>query len=376
MRTKKILSVLMALLILAATFGMAGVFAEDEAAVEAAGEIGAAVEAAGEISAQAAARSGWGTDSVVELSDETSLAGAWNQGLIQWTPFTEKTATETVGGESKTVIKQESFANYTRQGLTVLKWEATAVQYMVDGDGYVIYEADGVTPKKYPEAVLPIESSSPEASRNYLAAYQEYTGSMVQLTIKQGKTKNWYGEIRAKLTVTAPTIKIDGSTDTELESSKVTRSSEWILIYLRDSKAFKKKIDAAQKILDKGSRYDEDFIKDLQIEVNIANMYLGAYPKDATRIDATLATLTTMVDAAPGYVVISNADWLESVNNWLPKGLIRFIWAVVDVFTFGGKIFGLVKPALSAIGSFFGAIFKIFNLITPLFSLFTGLFGA
>jgi len=343
MRTKKILSVLLAIFLFATMFGMAGAFAED------------AVEAAGEVSAQAAARTGWPT--AVLLEDAAAYAGGWNQGLIQWTPFVKETKRNE---KDEIVTKTDSFADYKKEGEALVKWTiVSAIQYVVKDD----------VETRVPVS-LKIENTPEEAARNPVAVYQADTGSTIDLVVKQGLNE-FYGEITATLTVTAPTLAIDGSTTTERKASEATMESAPITIFIRNPEKFKELIDKVQKILDKGSRYDEDFIKRVQAEVTIANLYYRSYPSEGSiKINETVATLENILTEAPAHILFSRADWLQWLNNMFSNGFISFIWGAVDVFSFIGKIFSVTGPMWKAIGSFFGALLKIFNWITPLFALF------
>jgi len=352
MRTNKILSVLMAIFIFAALFGMTGAVAEE-------------AQAAGEITAQATAYSGWPT--TVELSDEAAYAGAWNRGLIQWTPFVRRTGTRAnAEGKDETYTMQNSFTEYLEEQQVELKWEAFAVEYVFDANGNYT---------KGPSVRLTVEKTPEEAAKHFLAVYSEYTSSKVYLNIRQG-TRAWYGEVIATLTVTAPNIAIESDNKEARKESMLvetnTVTSEPIKIIIRNSKEFTDKIGKAQKILNNSSRYNDKFIGALQREVNVANLYVRVFPEDASKIDATMKALDDFIKAAPNNMQLTSWAFL---NNTLPMGLIRFIWSAIDVFGFVGRLFGIIINPIKALGSLFGAILKFFSLFTPFFSVFSGLLG-
>jgi|GEM_PF-3064514 len=377
MRTKKILSVLMVIFMLATMFGIVGAHAEEEtevlalaevlveeetdavedeaieeaaepapaeaAPVEAAAEVVAAapVEAAAPVDAAAAAEVAW--PSAVNLDDAAAYAGGWDQGLVEWNPFTATTGIK--DGVSFTL--KDSFKDHKDNKEVTLKW-----------DVWYYDEAGARQP-------IVVETVSYEALRRPIAAYAYDTGSKIQLVIKQGTTK-FYGDIHATLTVTAPSAA-KGEVDKNGERVMKTEVSPKIIITLRDPKWYHELVEKAQKILDKSSRYLEDYATDLGRVVNAANRYKDFYPGDAT-IERIETDLRLRIASAPANVKLTGWEWFD---NLLGVKFIGFIWKAIDVFGFIGKIWGIISPAFSAIGSFFGAIFKIFGIFTPIFGLFS-----
>jgi len=371
MRTKKILSVLMAIFIFTGVFGV-GAFAEE---AEALGEITA--QAAGEITAQATAYTGW--PSMVEITDEAAYAGAWNRGLIQWIPFKQKTGVrENAAGKDETYTITNSYSEYLEAEQVEMSWKVSTKQWKVDDKGKFVYEADGIT--HVIKAVVDdvkVDTTPQEAAKKFLAVYTEFTtgaNPKVYLHIRQAKDP-WYGEVTATLTVSAPSISIDEYTKEErrqsMEEDANIISSNSVTVYIRDSGDFTGKIAKAKKILDKSSRYNGDFIDALGREVAVAEIYAAAYPKDPDKLKDCIAELDRLIKAAPDNMQLTSWKWL---NNALSMGFIRFIWKAIDVFSFIGRLFGIIINPLKAIASFFGAILKFFGLITPFFGVFTGLF--
>ena len=383
MRTKKILSVLMVIFMLATMFGIVGAHAEEEAEVLALAEVlveeeaeevvaedavieepapapapeeeaaaeevapvpveAAPVEAAGGVDAAVAAEISW--PSAVNLDDAAAYAGGWDQGLIEWNPFTATTGVK--DGVSFTL--KDSFKDFKDNKEVKLTWE---VWYVEKGE-------EGKPDKDIP---IPVETASYNALNNPIAAYAYDTGSKIQLVIKQGKTK-FYGKIYATLTVEAPATAVGAQGDRKL----VPDTSPVIEIELRDPKAYHDLVAEAQKIVDNSSRYLKDFATDIERVVNAANRYENYYPGEEI-IDRIEADLKDRIKRAPDNVKLLGWEWLD---NLLGVKFIGFVWKVIDIFSFVGKIWGIISPAVTAIGNFFGAIFKIFGIFTPIFGLFS-----
>ena len=372
MRTKKILSVLMVIFMLATMFGIVGAHAEEEAEALALAEVlveeeteavaeetpalaveepvivaeaAAPVEAAADVEAAAAAQAGWDSNSTVILSDEYRYAGGWDQGLVEWNPFT---ASQGVNADQTKYTKKDSFNDFRLSGEAKAEWKAWYV------------DANGV------DQEIEVLQNQNAAKRNDIAAYWYDTGSKLQLYIKMGKRELKEGEtllIRAQLTVIAPINEI-GVTD----RTTLPHTSEKITITLRSPKQYHDLIAKAQKVLDQGdSRYWGDWYEDLQDTVNLANDYKNYYPNQGT-IDKLIDELNDFIADAPNHVKLTDWEWL---NNLLGVKFIGIIWKVIDFFNFGKKFWEIISPAFTAIGNFFGAIFKIFGIFTPIFGLFS-----
>ena len=382
MRTKKILSVLMALLMFATMFGVIGAHAEEELEVLVETEVlaeaeaeapaeeevfapaeevtepaeeeeipaptvvsapmaAASVAAAGDLNAAAAAQAGW--PSSVIIDDAAVYAGGWEKGLIEWNPFT---ATNGINSANANYTKKDSFQDFKANKEVKAVWEA----WYFDKAGKQI--------------TIPVMNYEFEADRNAIAAWNIDTGSKLQLAVKPGTAELKDLVVYAKLTVSAPLTPV-GETGSR---TLVPGESNVCVITLRDPEKYHDLLKEADKILANESRYWESYYKNFKSAVNVAKLYENYYPDDAT-IDRLTNELKGLIAAAPDNVKLT--DW-EFLNNLLGVKFIGFFWKAVDVFSFVGKIWGAIGSAITGFFNVIGSILKVFSIFTPIFGLFGG----
>ena len=311
MRTKKILSIVLAAMIAIGVFGVIG-----------------ATASTAEIEPQsAAALVGWPT--AVNLVNDNALAPYWDAATITWTGF--------AGTIVDNVAQNNSFAQ--QRGVNPPTASVAWTVFRVDDNGTL--HGLTIAPNPAAGAMQPIN------------IHRASTAAGEQLNIRQGTTP-FFGTLEIRLTVTA----LPTTTPTPTEGVPQTGT---IRVNLVDRSDFDDTIADARAILDNDNRYTDAFIRTLRNVVAAAEQARALdinAPNNAATIAGTQAALQAMIDDAPNHYRV----WfIESAL------LGRIVWGIVDFFT---RIADAVDPAIRLFTAFFG----LFGFMMPLLSILLGLF--
>ena len=396
MRTKKILSLLLAVIMTMGLFGVTAAYAEDDAAedIEIAipGEFEAfalsdfadmaAIEAqAAAIEAQAK-YSNW--PNPVEVVKNTSLAGGWDAAVFTWEGFdASKTGTES---------NKDSYAEQKTVGKAKVVWKVYAYEKVKDANGNPTAEDNTAVPMND----LKIATNSVSAAALPFQIYTHYANGTEQLHIKQG-TATYYGTLLIGMYVDcytsgpAPSFGEHSMTPTPLKVvSTVTFPGEevalgagthvaqpgaiipiaindmvptyWMTVKLVDQSAFNKVIDDAEKVLKNDSRYKEVYVKKLRAALNAARFYLSA-DVQFVDIDGAKKALQDVIDEAPNNYKIFDSDW--GPLKWFDDNLAGPIYKIMDVIDEIVRVVNIVVDVVNIIT----------NLVSPLVKVVTSIFG-
>ena len=316
MRTKKVLSILLAA-IMTLGIGMVGVFAED------ADELVTA-------EAQATAMVGWPTD--VELTPRPDLAGSWDAAVITWETFSATT-------DAQNKSNKDSYLE---------KKNATPSKASVEWSVW-IYPKTG-------EEKMTVYKTSTQAAGKPFVCYELTNGTQEQLNIKQG-TGKYYSQVKVVLKVTA--------TDANGIPQSVT--SDPIYVNLVDQTSFNKKLAEAKKILDKSSRYTEDYISLLSEVYSAAEVYRAVMPSQRT-IDLVIADLDEVIKDAPNHYYLLGWEGFDKI-------FAGPIYWIMDVGEKVSEVFGKLSEVFGPMTKFFTQLFNSFGFLIPLFVSLFGLLG-
>jgi len=330
MRTKKIFSILLAMLMAMGVFGIMGA-----SAAELVGE---------EVTVQA--YKGW--DALPDpfpIYDESAVrATGMDKAVILWEPFQNADGNATGDGSFYKLYNTRKPGITTAQG--ICEWNV----YKVGADGGM-----EINKGKYD-----VRTSSSYGT----GAYFTVAGNEVLLYLYQGDVP-YYGWVRVQLTV-----KVDTNDDGVVDSEKFS-NAVWVELTKPDP--LKEKITEAGKEMAKKDRYTEAHIKNLERRIKNASELL-TQKADQELVDKHINWLNQAIagtDTKPDGTPVGN-KWklsgVDFIDNFLGQGVIAFIWQTIDVFAKIGAVLGPLVNFFGQIGNFFG------NLM-PIFGLFTGLLG-
>jgi len=327
MRTKRLLSVLLAALLAIGVFGVipASAMTFDEA-------IAAAEKEAAELAAQAASI-GYPTGGI-EIYPNSSLLGKWDATVLIWDMYA-RSSTSTPDSYDDLKKKTPPEAS--------VKWEV-----------WVYKLSDPLDPNS---ALVPdkkdVYTSEIGAALKDFVVYSDSTSTQERLYIKQGTTP-YYGRVDIKMT-----LWVSGKTP-DLVAEKT--------VILVDQTSFNNLLAEAQKILDKNDRYAKKYLEELTILRNAARGYLSSDPNvpdfkdkvaEATRI------LQAKIDDAENNYKLTDMDF---INNLLPNGLKKFFWTMYDVIMTIIDFFNAISAIWKPLLNFGSALIKIFTAIFGIFS--------
>ncbi len=321
MRTKKILSILLAVILAAGVFGMTGVVAADEVVTQ-------------------AAIKGW-NGNVTIYEDYT--ATTMTEGLIAWDSF--------LATDDGT---QKSFYDLYKIGQAKATW---TVERSIKGD--FTDTAPVIVKKSWSEASVTS------------GVYADVTTSRCVLYIKQPTTPI-YGTIRATLKV-----EVTGGTPIESISAPCT-------VTFKDPTGITDLVKEAEEELAKTDRYTKLYLDNLKAVTNAAKATLQTIPSQDA-IDSTIAALKNAiagvkVDPADETKTVSIGDiykltgweWLDSKFG---QSFLSKLWGIIDFFTDMFSFFTKAADAMGPIIDFFGKIGSALGFVLPLFTTLFGLFG-
>jgi len=314
MRTKKILSILLAVLLTVGVFGFAGA-----SALELVGE---------EAELQALpAKDGIPTTSA-DIQIEARAGKNWSEGYVAWVAYTNSTT------------PADSYANKRGNGVSV-QWTVT------------LYEkTNGVEDKTKPFNVDVMDDKAAALSKNP-RVYKNWSGVEEQLYIEQGSIK-YYGTVKVSM-------KVQGSLITPTTGIDCQNAVD---VVLRDQTEYNKLIEDAMKIHAKSDRYTKAYLADLWEYIEAAAWYNDKQPNEATIKSVSDALKAKMDDAANNYQLTT----IGFIDNLLGNGFMAFCWSVADFIND-------LKVVIDPMMAFFGTIGDALKFITPLFSLFGLLLG-
>jgi len=333
MRTKKILSILLA------TIMALGVLGLSASPVELVGEDGAVVHA----------DKGWhDVPNPFPIYDVSATrATGMDRAVIVWIPFTDENGNATAAETATTIgsfhwLSGQKFSNVSTER-ALCEWKA----YKVAANG-------GMETNRGQYNV--VRSSSYGSGAYYSIAANE-----VVLNLVQGDS-NYYGWVRVELTV-----KVDTNKDGVVDDEKVATP---IWVYLTEPKPLAEKINEAKKEAAKSDRYTKDYIDNLNRRVRNASELLTQKAEQALidyhidLLNKAIAGTDNKADGTPVGNKWKLTGW-EWFDNLLGQGVIAFFWQAYDVVT---TIIDTVKPLID----FFGQVGNFFGNIMPLFTMLFG----
>ena len=316
MRTKKILSILLAMIMCMGTFGIIGVFAEEEPEIS-----------------FGPGEKGW--TGVVNIAEDVSAAGGVDSAVILWEAF--------LGSANKLPSDTDSFITLYGKDpkQATVKWEAWRV--LNNGD-LATNEPIDIKEKR-------ADATNTTGSYLEISPYADRTD--VKLVITQVVGKERYSWVRVQLTVTYP-----GGTP----STPVTSTPIWV--QLRDPGPLARKLLEANKELAKTDRYSDAFLTNLRTITREAEKDVNKKISQAD-LDAWVVALDKALNALkPDGTSVGKKYKLTGwsfLDNLIPDSILRVIWALVDVFVpiidfFGqiGKAIGFLLPLFGMLGSLLG----------------------
>ena len=327
MRTKKFLSILLAVIMCMGTFGIIGVFAEEEQEVS----FGPGPK-------------GWSNSSVVNIAEDVSAAGGVDSAVILWEAF--------LGSVNGLPSETDSFITLYNKDVT---GAGTTANPYIHPWADVIWEAYRVQNNGDTNILDPIKIYDKRAdATNTSGAYLEISPyadrTDVKLVITQVPKNERYCWVRVKLTV-----KVQGYTDAQ---------SVNIWVQLRDPTELAKKLLKANEELAKTDRYSDKYLANLKLITREAEKDVNKKISQA-ELDAWVVAVQLAIDAKKpdGTSVgkkykLTGWEWLD---NLIPDLVCKAFWMLKDIFV----------PMFD----FFGQIGKMVGYLLPLFSMIGGLFG-
>jgi len=348
MRTKKLLSVLLAALL------AVGVLSISASAISADDLLGQPAPRA------TVALVGWPGDVQCDVSFSN-----WETGLVSWKWFLD---TQTSPSSNGTGFNAQKTKGWTAVGWKAWMGEeatvADAGAILIGGKYYVIkggemnIATDGGTATKPGGSGIYSSSSAADSQEKLIVSVNPnakvYGVRIVQLTIKARDTTDTAGKNAAE----AAEILAGRTTPVE--------KSVYIAVELKSDSDLRDEIDKANKEYNKTDRYTDKYRTNLKNQINQANALLGTQPTEAD-VAIAIANLKAAV-AGEGIAKIYKLVGWDAIDNALPDSFLGGLWNFIDIVN---KIVEFVKAAsviVDPIFSFLGAVGKIFGFILPLFS--------
>ncbi|MCL2300868.1 MAG: hypothetical protein FWC27_12070 [Firmicutes bacterium] len=324
MRTKKILSILLVMIMSIGVFGITGVFAEDFAT---------------DVSLSKAGNPGW--NGVVKLDEDLQqlVLQADNEGgvdsaVVVWEAF--------VGTGDKKPADSDSFWTLYNSRAATIEWKA----YRVTPD--TLYATSDEI------KVYPAKTDSLGLTGTYLKVNNYTDKTDVLLVITQVAGKERYTWVRVELTVT---VAGDATYPNPVTGT--------VWVQLRDPGPLAKKLLEANKELAKTDRYTSVFLDNLRLQTRNAEKEVNRKITQE-ELDKWLANINLALDAKlPNGASVGKkyklTGW-EFLDNIFPDSVLKWIWAAIDVII---PMFDLVGQ----IGKFIGYLIPFFTLIGSLLGL-------
>ena len=327
MRTKKLLSVLFAVILAIGVFGVIPAGAIDDAAF-------AAAEAeAAELAAQVAAV---GYPASVEIVTDSSLLGRWDANVLVWEVFTRSAPGAT-----------DSYDELKRAGTAAVDWKV------------ITYGKTDGAEDLSKEIEMTVYSNEASAALKPFVVFKGSTSTQERLYIKQGSSP-YYGTVKVTMTLTAT---IGGVVQTPRVATKS--------IVLIDQGAFEEQLKKAQEILDKSDRYRKDYLDGLKKVRDAARFYLSADPTLINfdeLVEEVRGALQEAMDASEMNYKIG-WDFLDDrLRGSVWQMILKGIWWIVDAVMTVIDFFNAISAIWAPIGNFFSALWKIISAILPIFA--------
>jgi len=309
MRTKKILSIVLAALIAIGVFGV----------------IGASANAI-EPQAAAAALAGW--PSAVNLTNRADLSQRWDETTVEWTTFT--------GTIVNNVAQNNSFAQQRDATPSTASIEWTVRALDMTGQPEIAIATNPAI-----GATRPINIS------------RARTGAAEQLVIRQG-TVEYFGRLQITATVTARATE-------DWPNGAASTQTATITVTLVDQSEFVRVIERAEAIIANDNRYTDSFIRMLREVVRQARLTLAldiTAPGNAAVIAEVQAVLEDLIDNHADHYRV----WF--IESALLGGIV---WGIADFFETIGEA---LDPAIRLFTAFFGLFGFFMPVLTILLGLF------
>ena len=295
MRTKKLLSVVLAALVVVGLFGVLGVAAQP-----------------------ATAQAGW--PSTVTLTNRTDVVNRWDEAAIEWIGFAG------AAGQNNSYVQQRAYPT-----TATVTWTATA------------FAANG---NPIP---LTIANNAATGALNPINVFTHSTSNGERLYIRQGRER-YIGRVRVTIQVTA--------NPTAGGAVPVTQTA-FIDVTLVDQTEFSNLIARAERVLDNSNRYNDAYIATLRAFLEGARLYLSAditAPNVAQTVNEVSIELQRLLDDGPnnmrlwfinspllGRMVWGTVDFFATIGDALSP--------VVNFFT---AMFGVFGPLVTLFSLLFG----------------------
>ena len=315
MRTKRILSILLAAIMAVGAFGIVSVYAEEQE------------------TALGPGAQGWA--GVVNIAEDISAAGGVDSAVIVWEAF--------LGSANKLPTDPDSF---------ITLYSKTVKEADVQWDAWRVLN-DGDLSTTEPIDVKPERAQAINTSGSYLEITNAADRTDVKLCITQVAGKERYSWVRVQLTVTYP----GGS------PSIATSSPIWV--QLRDPGPLARKLLEANKELAKTDRYTSAYLDNLRVVTRGAESVVNKKITQA-ELDAWLDSLNKALDGKKADGTSVGKKW--KVNTWgwdwwdnlFSDGFCKVWWSIKDAF----------KPIIDFVGQIGRALGFFMNLFGGLGGLF------
>ena len=318
MRTKRVLSMLLAVVMAIGAFGVAGVHAEEQEVVFGPGS------------------PGW-NGVVIIAEDPDPNACRPDEAVIVWEAF--------LGFANRKPSDPDSFISLynfdTTHTKANVKWEAWKVMSNTD------------TSTVKPIDIKPSQPTAVNTSNAYLDIVNSTDKTDVKLFIRQAVSEKWYNWVRVQLTVTVP-----GTTWPTVTSAP-------IYVELRNPEPLAKLLLEANAELAKTDRHTKEYLDYLRNITRAAEARVDKKISQAELDDWYNAVSKALKgqDPAGTQVVkvytVNSWGW-DAFNKIFPDKFCKVWWAIKDVF----------KPILN----FIGQIGRALGFLVGLFSGMGGLF--
>jgi len=334
MRTKKVLSILLALLM------TMGVFAIGASANELAGE-----EA--DLQTVPTVAAGW--DAVIDNGIWLGKAGgSIASATIGWNCF----GNEIASGTSVANTNYNYYYGLTGTNKASFSWEV--YRFSKNAAGTWVKNTN-------PETVHATPTLATSSNGIYWAKTDAQVLLYLNATIANSTYPAYYGPVEVRLTVTVP-----GKT-TENKTSAV------FALELINPTEFGKLIEKAEEIL-KEDRYTKAYADNLKAGLAAAKIAINSNLTQ-TELDREMGYLQNCIDGkkANGDPVGEGKRWkykltFDFLDNLLGDGVIEVIYKIIDFFN---AAMSVINPMIE----FFGKVGSAIGFLIPLFTFFFGLIG-
>lgn len=330
MRTKKIISLILSVIVMAGVFGVTGVFA--------AGNSGPLT-----------------SNADVRLEERPSEAGSWDGAVLLWEGWSM------TPNQSGTSVVDNSYAYCAKpaNGSTAsVSWAVNLLDYN-NGAG------KNVDP--YASRDKAVLANPPFVA--YRTTSSTYTEE--RLVLAQGTAK-YTGSVSVTITVTVPSSTVTTAaggvtTTTTIPAGTYTKT---VTVHLVDSKAFNDAYNAAKALAtDKRNHYTDSYLKKLDGVINAADLARASKPTDA-EIASITDSLKTVIELGKQEDNFKLFGWDQLDQAIKFK---KSIWTIIDWFAQIKVVFDKIGTTIGPVTDFFTKIGNGFGFLLPLFSLLSKL---